>query len=67
MKDYRYRGYTFRRTNTMTSGWGGRHHSTLRCLYEIDGLKPRGVRPFLTTIDQCKDYINQHILLNEKD
>ena len=56
MKDYRYKGYTFRVTNTTTSGRG----NNLKCLYEIDGLKPRGKRPLLTTIDQCKDYINSH-------
>lgn len=60
MKDYRYKGYTFRATNTMTSGRG----NSFKCLYEIDGLKPRGKRPFLTTIDQCKDYINDYLERN---
>lgn len=63
MKDYRYKGYTFRQTSTMTPGrgWG---KENLRCLYEIDGLKSRGTRPFLTSIQQCKDYINWHIERN---
>ncbi|MBR4655867.1 MAG: hypothetical protein IKO68_04660 [Oscillospiraceae bacterium] len=64
MKAYTYKGYTFRATNTMTTiyvsdGHGG-HNSRTVPLYEIDDLKERGKRPFLTSIDQCKEYINDH-------
>lgn len=52
-KEYKYRGYTFRVTSTI-------HGNTGRNLYEIDGLKERGKRPFLTTIEQCKDYIRHY-------
>lgn len=62
MKDYKYKGYTFRATSTMTTiyvsdGHGG-HNSRVVPLYEIDDLKERGKRPFLTSIEQCKVYIN---------
>ncbi len=53
MKEYKYRGYTFRVTSTI-------HGNTGRNLYEIDGLKERGKRPFLTTIEQCKEYIRRY-------
>lgn len=50
MKKYSYKGYTFRRTTTV-------HANTGRYLYEIDDLKECGRRPFLTTIRECKAYI----------
>lgn len=53
MKEYKYRGYTFRITSTILANTG-------RNLYEIDGLKERGKRPFLTTIEQCKEYIRHY-------
>lgn len=53
MKEYKYLGYTFRATNTI-------HANSGRYLYEIDDLKERGERPFLTTIDGCQEYIRQH-------
>lgn len=53
MKEYKYRGYTFRVTSTI-------HGNTGRNLYEIDGLKYRDVRPFLTTIAECKEYIDDY-------
>lgn len=64
MKEYRYKGYTFRATSTMTTiyvsdGHGG-HNSRIVPLYEIDDLKERGKRPFLTSINQCKEYINDY-------
>ena len=51
-KTYRYMGYNFRATSTI-------HANTGRNLYEIDDLKERGKRPFLTTIADCKEYIRQ--------
>lgn len=59
-KTYRYMGYDFRATSTI-------HGNTGRNLYEIDDLKERGKRPFLTTIDQCKDYIRQEGKRKRKD
>lgn len=53
MKEYKYYGYTFRITSIV-------HANSGRCLYEIDGLKPVGKRPFLTTIEQCREYIRQN-------
>lgn len=53
MREYKYKGYTFRATSTI-------HANSGRPLYEIDDLKERGKRPFLTTIDSCKDYINTY-------
>lgn len=52
MTEYKYRGYTFRATSTI-------HANTGRNLYEIDDLKERGRRRFLTTIADCKEYIRQ--------
>ena len=53
MTEYEYRGYTFRATSTV-------HANSGRSLYEIDGLKGRNARPFLTTIEDCREYIRQH-------
>ena len=53
MKEYTYKGYTFRATSTI-------HANTMRPLYEIDNLKERGSRPFLTSIKACKEYIDQY-------
>ena len=52
-KTYRYMGYDFRATSTI-------HANSGRNLYEIDDLKERGKRPFLTTIEDCREYIRQH-------
>ncbi len=62
-KDYRYKGFTFRKTDTTTTVYakGKRddfYHEEIRSLYEIDGLKDRGTRPFLTTISEVKDFID---------
>lgn len=61
--EYKYHGYTFRQTNTTTETTvkrGQQYRQEIRYLYEIDELKPRGVRPFLTSIEQCKDYIKEN-------
>lgn len=50
-KTYKYKGYKFRSTDIV-------HASTKRWLYEIDELKSAGKRPFLTTIAECKWYID---------
>lgn len=68
MKEYRYKGYTFRATNTMTEvlretpGYHGRrHYRVLRPLYEIIGLKECGKSPRLTSIAECKAYIDMEV------
>ncbi len=63
MKEYSYKGYNFRATNVMTEvhrtipGKGYRY-TALCPLYEIDGLKECSKFPFLTSINECKEYIN---------
>ena len=49
-REYKYMGYTFRQT-------GITHGETGRFLYEIDDLKSAGNRPFLTSIEQVRQYI----------
>lgn len=61
MKDYTYKGYKFHATNTMTEVRVmrfGRRTTELRPVYEISGLKEAGKRPFLTTIAECREYID---------
>lgn len=53
MKEYKYKGYSFRMTNTI-------HANSRKNLYEIDGLKECGQKPFLTTIKDCRYYIREH-------
>lgn len=50
MRSYTYRGYHLRATELA-------HADTGRRLYEIDGLKPAGTRPFLTSVAQCREFI----------
>lgn len=64
MKEYTYRGYTFRptRTNTEVIRNAGADHpyTVIRPVYEIDGLKEAGKRPFLTSAEQCREYIRDN-------
>ena len=61
MKEYRFHGYTFRRTTTTTTtrvkNARGYYSERLAYLYEIDGLKEAGRRPLLTSAEQCREYI----------
>lgn len=62
MRTYKYKGYSFRATDTFTNGsrtvFGKIYHDKfLVPLYEIDGLKDRGTRPLLTSIKEVKEYI----------
>ena len=50
-KVYKYRGFEFYKTNIV-------HVNSGKYLYEIIGLKDAGKRPFLITIKDCKEYIN---------
>lgn len=59
-----YRGYTYRITSTTTDKQYERAgHVLTRTaqVYEIDGLKPREQRPFLTSQQDVKDFIDSHL------
>lgn len=62
MKTYKYRGYEFWATRTQTEvlyeDSHGYHTRRLRPVYEISGLKDACEHPFLTSIDECKEYID---------
>ena len=63
MKSYTYKGHTFRATDTTTTVHIKRegdscYREATRPLYEIDDLKDRGTRPFLTTIKEVREYID---------
>lgn len=58
MKTYTYRGYKFYATSTLQA-------NTMRPLYRIEGLKDEGTRPFLTTIEGCKEYIVMNLELGK--
>lgn len=51
-----YKGHTFRRSSTTTDTRHG-----VRNVYEIEGdfAKAAAVRPFLTTIAACREYVNE--------
>lgn len=54
MKEYKYKGFTFRSTPTL-------HANSMRPLYEIEDLKERGMKPFLTSIAECKAFISKYV------
>jgi hypothetical protein len=58
--DYKYRGYTFRATTTL-------HADTLKPLYEIDGLKTIAQKPYLTSVNACRDYITAYVINDMSD
>ena len=64
MNEYKYRGFTIRRTTTTTTTHikTARGYSVERMayLYEIDGLKEAGHRPLLTSVEQCREYIRDN-------
>lgn len=61
MNEYKYRGFTIRRTTIMTTkrikSARGNYYERRADLYEIDDLKPVGKRPFLTSVEACREYI----------
>lgn len=64
MKKYTYKGYVFFRTDTTTTvryERAGRWVERVMPVYDIPELKPAGQRPFLTTEQQVRDYINSHV------
>ena len=61
MREYKFRGYTFRATDITTEAMVNRfgvERKEIRPIYEIDGLKGAMVRPLLTSLSQCRDYID---------
>lgn len=50
MKEYKFRGYTFHATELTHAGTG-------RPLYEVDEVKEAGTRPFLTSVQQTREFI----------
>jgi len=59
-----YKGYTYYLTATTTTKRyqrAGRWLERTLRLYEIEGLKPAGKRPFLTNERQVHDYINSAV------
>ncbi len=64
MTTYKYHGFVFRPTTTMTEVYvlnrSRCYTKKLVPLYEIDGLKERGKYPLLTTIAECKEYIRNY-------
>lgn len=69
-KEYKFRGYKFRATNTMTEVMVQRFgvpRREIHPLYEIDGFKAAGAEPFLTSLNQVKDYIDFHIWKENRD
>lgn len=73
MKEYKYNGYTMHATDITTekhvqSGHLG-SHSEIRPLYEIskdnDVVKPASVRPFLTSLRECREEIDSWHYAND--
>lgn len=64
MKTYTYKGYKFYKTRLI-------HSNTLKPLYEIvrntedETIKPAARRPFLTSIDDCKQWILNNVIEKE--
>ena len=60
----KYMGYVIEQTNITTTIYvknsRGFYSERLAYLYDIRGLKEPGKRPFLISVDQCKEYIRQH-------
>lgn len=70
MREYKFRGYKFRATNTQVEVLVPRfdiERKELRPLYEIDGLKEATKKPYLTSINDCKGYIDYFRYMVERN
>lgn len=70
MSKYKYRGYTYFATNNWIYTNVQRFQFTrseLRPVYHIEGLKDASEKPFLTSVRQCKDYIDLAISRMQKE
>ena len=63
-KTQTYKGFTIRKTeatcNTIKMVFGNAHDTTAN-IYEIEGLKSAGTLPFITSIREAKEFINNSI------
>ena len=63
-KTYTYKGFTFRKTEARCYIFKfafGKPYCTTAKMYEIEGLKPAGTRPFITSIREAKEFINKSL------
>lgn len=61
MRKYKYKGYTFFATNNFINAKVRRFdkmREEMRPVYHIEGLKDASRRPFLTSLNQCRNYID---------
>lgn len=68
MKIYKYKGYKIIKSNMTTTVYrslpGGSPHRFYQAyvpLYAIEGVKPAGQRPFLVSLKDAKEFINDFI------
>ena len=63
-KTQTYKGFTIRKTDTKCYIFKfafGKPYCTTAKTYEIEGLKSAGTRPFITSIREVKEFINNSI------
>lgn len=56
-----YKGFTIVETDWTTTVKVGFDQEEVRAVYIIRGLKERPSRPFLTTVEQCREYIDEEL------
>jgi len=61
---YSHKGYTVIKTESLTDvsvmNWN-RLRSVIRHVYRIENLKSEGMRPFLTSLAEVKQYIDERL------
>lgn len=63
-KTHTYKGFTFRKTEARCYIFKfafGKPYCTTAKMYEIEGLKPAGTRPFITSIREAKEFIDTSV------
>lgn len=63
-KKHKYRGYVYFATNNFIEAKVQRfdkERTELRPVYHIEGLKDASQKPFLTSMSQCRNYIDCHV------
>ena len=69
MREYKYRGYKFFATPNFLSVSVHRFdkwRDEIRPVYHIEGLKDATAKPYLTSLNQCKDYIDYQISIAKR-
>lgn len=69
MRKYKYHGYTFFATPNFIYTKVRRFdklREEIAPVYHIEGLKDAATRPFLTSINQCKNYIDLQAYIKER-